>query len=122
MDWHGYVLISGLPTSLTAKNRETIWTDLEKMGPQVSKHPQFNNQSRRSIDGRQLILEAKFNLDNITKQKFIDRIAAKMGISTVIVESSLVITPFVLKGTWEESRQACAAFISKNSTKWEILA
>ncbi len=125
--WHGYFLASK-PTAITADEWATLKILFHTIGADdASQLPARRLQWRESLDGSAVIIEAVFDE---TRLSVADTTHLCKEISTAIgarLSASQVRTAFASKvsffggvgADWDESREACAAYLVTNRTTWE---
>lgn len=134
---HCYISIENL--ALNATQRTTLIDALKALGPASDSQPARLNHWRTRLDGEAIILEALFDEDNLTIAAFKQRLAAIFGVDPASigdVSASTAYGPavtfsrggtdylrFLLFGgdgaTWQESGDACRAYLAANSAEWE---
>lgn len=130
--WHGYILVEDL--GMTVNQRETLIDFFKTLGENNSTQPAFRNHRRIRLDSKAVIFEARFNKDNLTIQKFKDKLAEIFNIeaSEILHSASNGFVTFAKNGdkllttlfggnnsTWEESRLSCSAYLKTNQLLWE---
>lgn len=124
MAWHGYARIELNPTFADALDdpaRDKIRVALKRLITQTLKDmrefpPYHLGTPRWRLDHRAVILEG--NWDSGAKADFVREIAAELGRTQAQVNAAITITRFAPGGTWNESREACAAYIEANTAEW----
>lgn len=139
--WHGYLGIENI--NLNASQKETLVDELKALGPTSDPQPAKLCHWRTRLDGDAAIFEALFNEDNLTVQKFKDRLGVIFDVdpdtidhSTNIVSFDEGSTPIVvfsrsstdylrfalfggISASWMESGDECRAYLKVNIDDWE---
>ena len=140
-NWHGYLGIENL--NLNPTQRQTLIDGLKALGPGSNPQPAKLNHWRTRLDSQAAIFEALFDEDNLTVNKFKQRLGAIFGISWVTIGHSVQnptyhvrTTPVVTfsrtgtdyirmalfggtSATWSQSRFECIAYLLANADDWE---
>lgn len=135
--WHGYIGIEDV--ALTAPQRIAIVTALQGLRGVDPQGPQHITHWRIRTDGKAIILEARFDRDDLTVAKIKGFLAAAVGVNPNVISDALQSTPlgplvtFTAGGTarlrmiafggigatWEESRVQALSYIAANQAAWE---
>lgn len=143
-NWHGYFAIEDL--NLNAGQRQTLIAELRTLGPASDPQPARLCHWRTRLDNRAVIFEALFNEDNLTVERFKQRLGTIFGISWVTIGSDIQVysfadgnTPVVTfsrNGTdyirvglfggvaadWQQSRREVLGYLAANREDWEPAA
>lgn len=134
---HCYIGTENL--NLNATQRDTLIAALKALGPASDPQPARLNHWRIRLDGEAVIFEALFNTDNISVQAFKNRLANIFSVDPDTVDDATQQTAygpavtfsrggtdylrFLLFGgagaTWQESGDACRAYLIANAAEWE---
>lgn len=130
--WHGYFLIEDL--GLTSAQRDTLVNFLKTLGDNNASQPAHRNHRRVRLDNKATIFEARFKENNLTIQKFKNKLAEIFSVdaSSITYSTSNSFVTFSRNGdrllmklfggtsaTWEESRLECLAYLSNNLDQWK---
>ncbi|HDZ37099.1 MAG TPA: hypothetical protein ENH62_02225 [Marinobacter sp.] len=138
---HFYLGIENL--NLNNNQRQVLVDELKALGQASDSQPARLNHWRTRLDGEAIILEANFNEDNLTIQRFKQRLAATFGISADDIshvtqnrsfsgDMTLLVT-FAYGGTdylrfalfggggasWMQSGDECRGYLAANKEEWE---
>lgn len=117
-DWHGYILVT-VPPGFTATNRRAAYDALATIGKQHDPSPAKINHSRESLNGSQIIFEAEFDEDEITRDAVVDLVAEATGLPRPPIDATMGYQIFAEGEEWMESGDACRAFLADNRDDWE---
>lgn len=141
--WHGYFAIEDI--NMNATQRQALWdelqtrmaTSVEQGQPAEFPHYRFNN------DRTKIIIEARFREDELTIDRFKQRLGTIFGVSWVTIGHSTNQITFVdratpivtfsrlgtnyirfalfggLSATREQSRIEVAEYLRQNGAEWE---
>lgn len=118
---------------MTGNQRQTLIAHIKTFGDNDATQPAHRNHWRQRLDNKAMIFEAKFAKNNLTIQKFKDKLAEIFSVDVATVGHTgtnpvtfnrggdkLLVQLFAgLNTDWETSRQACLAYLSDNLTDWE---
>ena len=138
--WHGYIGIENL--ALNATQRQVLIAEIQALGPASDPLPARLLHWRTRNDSEAAIFEALFNEDNLTIEKFKQRLGTIFSVSWVTIGSAIQnhsfaggTTPivtfsrtgtdylrFALFGgtgaTWQQSRLECLGYLAANAAQW----
>jgi len=119
MAWHGYIHYSEIGDGL-GDDRTLAGLYFRGMGAQNTRNPQYNNHARANNAGDELIVEALYQDNELTRDAVYGGLAAALGISQARAEA-IVLAQLLGGGgaTWEQSRQAAMAVIAADVRAWE---
>ena len=136
MSWHGYFGIENL--ALNDTQRAALVTALRALGPASDPSPAHLCHWRTRLDGEAAIFEALFADDALTVDAFKNRLAAIFGVDPATIDHDLTAgtntvvvfsrggTDYLrvalfggLAATWDESGDACRAYLAANAAEWE---
>ena len=117
-DWHGYILVT-VPPGFTATNRRAAYDALTMIGKQHDPSPAKINHRRESLNGSQIIIEAEFEEDEITREAIVDLVASATGLPRPPINATMQYQIFAEGNAWMDSGDACRAFLIANHDDWE---
>lgn len=117
--WHGYLLIESLPPGWTNEQRQQAWGAMRGMGKQDDPSPAKINHSRLRLDDKAMIVEAEFDEAEIAREAVVAMIADALGVQDNAVDAAIAYQIFAEGQTWEDSRQACVAYLTANTIEWD---
>ncbi len=82
--------------------------------------PHNNTHGRERLDFDGYINEAVFEPAELERDHVVQTIADELGLPIEPIDTLLIYQVFAPGGSWEESRQACLAYISANYDDWEL--
>lgn len=107
-----------ITTPLNAAQRQKVADALDTLGDKANAMPHLRIQLRPRLDGQAYIVE--LSVPNApTKAQVVHAIALALGLSDATVDSNTTFTVFGDVNDWENSRQACAAYLKANAAAWE---
>lgn len=139
--WHSYIGIENL--GLNQSQRQTLIAELKTLGPTSDPQPARLNHWRMRLDNEAAIFEALFNEDNLTIQKFKERLANLYGVdpddithqasnqsfaggTTTVIDftyNKAKRLQFALFGgqgcEWMESGDECRGYLAQYRDEWE---
>ena len=140
--WHGYFGVEDL--NLSTAQRRLLIGELRSLGPASDPQPARLCHWRTRLDGNQAILEALFNEDNLTVDKFKQRLGSIFSVDPEDIESQVNSrwfaggsTPVVVFGyggtdylrfalfggllaSWQESGDECRGYLAASIEEWEF--
>ena len=136
MDKHIYLAIENV--GLNDTQRDTFCDAIKVLGPKSHSQPACLCHWRVRLDRQAAIFEALFDEDNLTVDAFRDRLATIFDVDPDTITDTVQQTqygplvPFASSGdrlrfllfggvnaTWEESGDACRAYLAANRDDWE---
>ena len=138
--WHGYIGIENI--NLDAVQRQTLIDAIKALGPSSDPQPARLNHWRTRLDEEAAIFEALFNDENLTVDKFKDRLAAIFGTQASQIDDAISNVDYAGYGTtivmfsrkkidylrfalfggrdaaWMESGDECRAYLHANLEEW----
>jgi hypothetical protein len=140
--WHGYFAVEEL--NLTGPQRQSLIAELRTLGPLSDPQPARRIHWRTRLDDKAAIFEAAFDQDNLTVEKFKNRLAAIFGVDVADIDHSTTSQSFSPGGdtpivtfshggeekirvalfagagaAWQESRAETLGFLEANQADWE---
>lgn len=139
-NWRGYFGIENI--NLNSSQRAILITELRDLGPSNHLQPAYFCHWRSRLDNDAAIFEAQFNEDNLTLEKFKQRLGSIFGVDPDTIDHASIQrdyagygTPVVMfsrggidylrmalfggtAATWEESKQEALGYLSTNRGKW----
>ena len=139
--WHGYIGVENL--NLNTSQRQILIDEIKALGPTSDPQPARLNHWRTRLDNQAAIFEANFNENNLTINKFKQRLGTIFGVDPATINHSTVqptyatrktpVVTFARSGTdyvrfaafggtaatWPQSRVETVAFLIANSDDWE---
>lgn len=119
MPWHGYTLQNNLPPGLTDPQQHQAWQAVLAIGLHTQPMPHNNTHARLQLDAGGLILEALFEPHELHRPYLVQLIATAIGLPYDPIDALLTYAVFAPGGTWQQSRQACLAYIRAHRPHWE---
>ena len=140
-NWHGYFGIENL--NLSAAQRATLVAELKTMGPAADRQPARLLHWRTRLDNDAVIFEALFNEDNLTVNKFKQRLGTIFGVSWVTIGAATQILHYAdgdtrvvtfsrtgtdylrvalfgdVAASWQQSRRECLGYLAANMADWQ---
>lgn len=122
--WQGYILlefaavgpfINGASDELKAKLHSAF---LMLAREHDNWPPYVLQDSRWRLDNRAVIIEARF-ISMPTKAQAGQLIANRTSYTLAQINAAVAVTVFALGGTWEQSRDECAAYLAAHRPEWE---
>ena len=81
--------------------------------------PAIMNHSRESLNGSQIIFEAEFDEDEITRDAIVDIVAEATGLPRPPIDATMDYEIFAEGEEWMDSGDACRAYLADNRDDWE---
>ena len=139
--WHGYFGVEDL--NLSTAQRQVLIGELRSLGPASDPQPARLCHWRTRLDGQAAIFEALFNENNLTVERFKQRLGSIFSVDPEDIEHSLNVISFAdgstpvavfsyggtdylrfalfggLSASWQESGDECRGYLAASIEEWE---